>query len=124
MGANLFSASEIGLARSRTQSPHLLKTLFLLEHLPDPASAGSHVLGLVFNVFGVYLAARTPRGGRAALPTRYPIYFVVKHRCFSLFCGKKPSPEALETCRNQPRKAGRPVSGSAPDIELAASRNQ
>jgi len=43
------SASEIGLLRSRAQFPYLLKTLFLLEHLPEPVTCtGSHVLGLVF----------------------------------------------------------------------------
>jgi hypothetical protein len=52
---NLFSASEIGLARSRVQSPILLKTLFLLEHLPESLTCSNslHVLGLVFNTLGV-----------------------------------------------------------------------
>jgi hypothetical protein len=41
---------------SRASYPHLLKTLFLLEHLPEPVTCtGSlHVLGLVFNAFGTY----------------------------------------------------------------------
>jgi len=50
MGVTLFSASEYGLARSRAQSPSLLKTLFLLEHLPRAATLCGrelHVLGLV-----------------------------------------------------------------------------
>jgi hypothetical protein len=38
-----------GLIRSRIQSPYLLKTLFLLEHLPELVTCtNSHVLGLVF----------------------------------------------------------------------------
>ena len=56
----------------------------------------------------VRLTADTP-----LLQTRYPIYFVVKHRRPGL---PGPSPEALETCQNQPRKAGWPVSGSAPHL--------
>ena len=93
-----FSASETGLVRSRAPSPVLLKTLFLLEHLPESVTCtDSHVLGLVFNALGSY----PPWMRLAALPSRfqcvYPINFVVKHPCLFLLA-KKPSPEAHETC--------------------------
>ena len=67
---------------------------------------------LYFNTLGVIWPARLT-ADTPLLQTRYPIYFVVKHRRPGL---PGPSPEALETCQNQPRKAGWPVSGSAPSI--------
>jgi hypothetical protein len=54
----LFSASEIGLLRSRASVPNLLKTLFNdIEHLPEPVTCTDplHVLGLVFNAIRTYL---------------------------------------------------------------------
>jgi len=85
---NLFSASETGPARSRVQSANLLKTLFLLEHLPELVTCtNSHVLGLVLNVFEVTRLLMRLAADNLALQTRYPIYFVVKHPnrlvCFS-----------------------------------------
>ena len=56
-----FSASECRLARSRVQFLQLLKTLFLLEHLPGPHCCGSLlVLGLVFKT---YLVCIPPASG-------------------------------------------------------------
>ena len=103
----------------------LLKTLFLLEHLPELVNCtNSHVLGLVLNTFGVLFAARTPHGGHAITPNALPNLFRCQTSLLPPFSVRKPSPEAHETCRNQPRKAGRPVSGSAPLLAMAANQNQ
>ena len=106
MRVNLFSASECNLARSRVQSLHLLKTLFLLEHLPQPQTHSESLRdnsrlncmcsALYSNALEVFRRFGAPHGGPAALQAHYPIYFVVKHPWPSL-C-RKPSPEALETC--------------------------
>jgi hypothetical protein len=61
------------------------------------------VLGLVFKRVWKSSAARAPHGGQSSIfQTRYPINFVVKHRN-PLLSPKWASPEAVETCRANPR---------------------
>jgi len=70
--------NSLALTRGRIA---LLKTLFLLEHLPEPAtSTDSHVLGLVLNVFEGFCPLMRLAAEKQTLQTRYPIYFVVKNR--------------------------------------------
>ena len=60
---------------------HLLKTLFLLEHLPEllTYSNSLHVLGLVCHVFEILRRPRASRRTGRHFQSRYPINFVVKH---------------------------------------------
>ena len=68
----------LALTRGRVA---LLKTLFLLEHLPESATyADSHVLGLVLNALEAICSLMRLTAEKPTLQTRYPIYFVVKNR--------------------------------------------
>jgi hypothetical protein len=70
--------NSLTLTRSRVA---LLKTLFLLEHLPESATyANSHVLGLVLNTLEAICSLMRLTAEKRTLQTRYPIYFVVKNR--------------------------------------------
>ena len=98
LGDNLFSASESGLAHSRAQSPHLLKTLFLLEHLPELVTcSNSHVLGLVFNAFRTY--SPLMRLAADKWPFQCVTQFILLSNILGLeACAKRSRPEAVETC--------------------------
>ena len=71
--------------RSRAQFPNLLKTLFLLEHLPELLTFNNSllVLGLVLKRhWSLARPIQAPRGDRSdgkASNALYPINFVVKH---------------------------------------------
>ena len=119
MGANLFSASEIGLTRSREQLPNLLKTLFLLEHLRELVTCTNpHVLGLVFlnasEVLRLSLRLTAELPGILKRVTQFN--FVVKHRV-PVAVPIGASPEALETLPRVNWIQARTVSWSASWIE-------
>ena len=108
MGANLFSASEISLARSRVQSLNLLKTLFLLEHLPRATSCRRdlHVLGLVFFnasqkscALPLRLTANRLQHLLYALPIQFRCQTSIADRCFA----SARALRLLKPCRDQIR---------------------
>jgi len=50
-----------------------------------------------------------PHGGHAAIQSRYPINFVVKHQNLTL-SPSKASPEAVETCLPPSEEESKPAS--------------
>ena len=109
LGDNLFSASESGLAHSRAQSPHLLKTLFLLEHLPELVTcSNSHVLGLVFNAFRTY----SPLMRLAA--DKWPFQCVTQFILLSNITALRLAPKGPALRRLKPARSREPASGLKP----------
>ena len=115
---NLFSASESGLARSREQSPHLLKTLFIIEHLPESVFTNSQcarpcIFLTRLKNFASRCASRRTFWLFKPLPNPFPFSKIhaLRH--------EEPGPQALET-RCRPIKPAElfPARGRLNGIEL------
>jgi len=95
-----FSASEDRLMRSRAQSRSLLKTLFLLEHLPKSRTcSGSLRIGFRLNCLcsalyssrlESYSRSSAPRGGLLPSPNVLPNLFRCQTSMAFIACKAEP----------------------------------
>ena len=104
--------------RSRAWYPDLLKTLFLLEHLPEPSSCGGSllVLGLVLKRVWIRLAVTrrlAAAGWAGRLQTRFTQSISLSNIQTLSLLSRRPALGRSRNLPGQSRKTGRPVSRSA-----------